>query len=164
MLIETLKRHWWVPVIRGVAAIIFGIVAFVYPGLTIAVLVLLFGAWVLVDGVFRVIGAIGHRASDPDWGFHLIIGILGIIIGFLASAFDADPVISSKGLHGSSLASGGTTLLAASSFLIRESLRRSDFLRDQNAVTVVLLKENAAWCDGFGDYSTAQEMNRLVFR
>src|SRR5437870_2295012 len=83
MLIETLKRHWWVPVIRGVAAIIFGIIAFVYPGLTIAVLVLLFGAWVLVDGVFRVIGAIGHRASDPDWGFHLIIGILGIIIGFL---------------------------------------------------------------------------------
>ncbi len=83
MLIETLKRHWWVPVIRGVAAIIFGVMAFVYPGLTVAVLVLLFGAWVLVDGVFRVVGAIGHRASDPEWGFHLIIGILGIIIGFL---------------------------------------------------------------------------------
>src|SRR2546429_10024447 len=83
MLIETLKRHWWVPVIRGIAAIVFGVIAFVYPGLTIAVLVLLFGAWVLVDGVFRVIGAIGHRASDSDWGFNLIIGVLGIIIGFL---------------------------------------------------------------------------------
>src|SRR5439155_18287834 len=83
MLIETLKRHWWVPVIRGVAAIIFGIIAFVYPGLTIAVLVLLFGAWVLVDGVFRIVSAIGHRASDSDWGFNLIIGILGIIIEFL---------------------------------------------------------------------------------
>ncbi len=83
MLIETLKRHWWVPVIRGIAAIIFGVIAFVYPGLTIAVLVLLFGAWVLVDGVFRIVGAIGHRASDSDWGFNLIIGILGIIIGFL---------------------------------------------------------------------------------
>src|SRR6266545_1808479 len=83
MLIETLKRHWWVPVIRGIAAIIFGIIAFVYPGLTVAVLVLLFGAWVLVDGVFRVAGAIGHRGSDPDWGFNLVIGILGIIIGFL---------------------------------------------------------------------------------
>ncbi len=46
-------------------------------------LVLLFGAWVLVDGVFRIVGAIGHRASDSDWGFNLIIGILGIIIGFL---------------------------------------------------------------------------------
>jgi hypothetical protein len=62
------------------------------------------------------------------------------------------------------LASGGTTCVAASSFLIRESLRRSDFLRDQNAVTVVLLKENAAWCDEFGDYSTALEMNRPIFR
>jgi uncharacterized membrane protein HdeD (DUF308 family) len=83
MLIETLKRHWWVPVLRGIAAVLFGIMAFVYPGLTVAVLVLLFGAWILVDGVFRVIGAIGHRASDKDWGFDLIIGIMGIIIGFL---------------------------------------------------------------------------------
>lgn len=83
MLIETLKRHWWVPVIRGVAAIIFGVIAFVYPGLTVAVLVLLFGAWVLVDGIFRVVGAIGHRPSDKDWGFSLVIGILGIILGFL---------------------------------------------------------------------------------
>jgi len=83
MLIEALKRHWWVPVLRGIAAIIFGIMAFVYPGLTVAVLVLLFGAWVLVDGVFRVIGAIGHRDSDKEWGFDLVIGIMGIIIGFL---------------------------------------------------------------------------------
>jgi uncharacterized membrane protein HdeD (DUF308 family) len=83
MMIETLKRNWWVSVIRGVAAIVFGVMAFAYPGLTVATLVLFFGAWVLIDGVFRVIGAIGHRASDPEWGFHLIIGIVGIIIGFL---------------------------------------------------------------------------------
>jgi uncharacterized membrane protein HdeD (DUF308 family) len=83
MMIETLKRHWWVPVIRGVAAIIFGIIAFVYPGLTIATLVLFFGAWVLIDGIFRIVGAIGHRASDPDWGWQLVIGILGIVVGLL---------------------------------------------------------------------------------
>jgi uncharacterized membrane protein HdeD (DUF308 family) len=83
MMIETLKRNWWVSVIRGVAAIVFGVIAFAYPGLTVATLVLFFGAWVLIDGVFRVIGAIGHQASDPEWGFHLIIGIIGIIIGFL---------------------------------------------------------------------------------
>jgi uncharacterized membrane protein HdeD (DUF308 family) len=83
MMIETLKRHWWVPVIRGIAAIIFGIIAFVYPGITIATLVLFFGAWVLIDGIFRVVGAIGHRASDPDWGWHIVIGIIGIIVGLL---------------------------------------------------------------------------------
>ena len=83
MMIETLKRHWWVPVIRGIAAIVFGIIAFAYPGLTLATLVIFFGAWVLIDGVFRAAGAIAGRASDPEWGFHLIIGIVGIIIGFL---------------------------------------------------------------------------------
>jgi uncharacterized membrane protein HdeD (DUF308 family) len=83
MLIETLKRHWWVPVIRGIAAVVFGVIAFAYPGLTVAMLVLLFGAWVLVDGVFRIFGAIGHRTTDKEWGFDLIIGIMGIIIGLL---------------------------------------------------------------------------------
>jgi uncharacterized membrane protein HdeD (DUF308 family) len=83
MLLETLRRHWWVPVIRGIAAIVFGIIAFVYPGLTIATLVLFFGAWVLIDGIFRIVGAIGHRASDPDWGWQLVIGMLGIVVGLL---------------------------------------------------------------------------------
>src|SRR5438128_8805898 len=83
MIIETLKRHWWVPVIRGIAAIVFGVIAFTYPGLTVATLVLFFGAWVLIDGVFRIAGAIWGRASDPEWGFYLVIGIIGNIIGFL---------------------------------------------------------------------------------
>ena len=56
MILETLKRHWWVPVLRGIAAIVFGVIAFAYPGLTLAVLVIFFGAWVLVDGIFRVVG------------------------------------------------------------------------------------------------------------
>ena len=60
-MIETLKRHWWVPVIRGIAAIVFGIIAFVYPGLKIATVVLFFGEWVLIDGILRVIGAMGDR-------------------------------------------------------------------------------------------------------
>jgi uncharacterized membrane protein HdeD (DUF308 family) len=83
MMIETLKRHWWVPVIRGIAAIIFGVIAFTHPVMAAATLVLFFGAWVLIDGIFRVVGAIGHRASDPDWGWQLVIGIVGIIVGLL---------------------------------------------------------------------------------
>jgi len=69
--------------IRGIAAIVFGVIAFTHPGLAAATLLLFFGAWVLIDGIFRVIGAIGHRASDPDWGWHLVIGVLGIVVGLL---------------------------------------------------------------------------------
>ncbi len=82
-MIEALKRYWWIPVIRGISGIVFGIIAFAYPGLALATLVLLFGAWVLIDGVFRIVGATAGRASDPDWGFHLMIGILGIVVGIL---------------------------------------------------------------------------------
>ena len=82
-MIEALKRYWWIPVIRGISGIVFGIIAFAYPGLALATLVLLFGAWVLIDGVFRIVGATAGRASDPDWGFHLIVGILGILVGVL---------------------------------------------------------------------------------
>src|SRR5438552_17567823 len=69
--------------IRGIAAIVFRIIAFTHPGLAATTLLLFFGAWVLIDGIFRVVGAIGHRASDPDWGWHLVIGFLGIIVGLL---------------------------------------------------------------------------------
>jgi uncharacterized membrane protein HdeD (DUF308 family) len=83
MMIETLKRHWWVPVIRGIAAIVFGVIAFTHPVMAIATLVLFFGAWVLIDGIFRIVAAIRHRGSDPDWAWQLVIGIIGIIVGLL---------------------------------------------------------------------------------
>jgi uncharacterized membrane protein HdeD (DUF308 family) len=82
-MIEALRRYWWVLVIRGICGIVFGVIAFAYPGLALATLVILFGAWVLIDGLFRIVGATAGRASDPDWGFHLVVGILGVVIGFL---------------------------------------------------------------------------------
>ena len=82
-MIETLKRHWWVPVIRGIAAIVFGVIAFTHPVMAIATLVLFFGAWVLIDGIFRIVAAIRDRGSDPDWAWQLVIGIIGIIVGLL---------------------------------------------------------------------------------
>jgi uncharacterized membrane protein HdeD (DUF308 family) len=60
---EALKRYWWVPVIRGICGIVFGVIAFAYPSLALATLVLLFGAWVLIDGVFHIVGATAGRAS-----------------------------------------------------------------------------------------------------
>lgn len=69
--------------IRGIAAIVFGVIAFTHPVMAIATLVLFFGAWVLIDGIFRVFGAIKHRGSDSDWAWQLVIGLIGIIVGLL---------------------------------------------------------------------------------
>jgi uncharacterized membrane protein HdeD (DUF308 family) len=94
-MIEALTRYWWVPVVRGLCGIIFGIIAFAQPGVALAALVLLFGAWALVDGVFSVVGAIAGRNTNRDWGFDLVGGLLGIAVGLLT--FHA-PGITALGL------------------------------------------------------------------
>jgi len=82
-MIEALTRYWWVPVVRGLAAIVFGVLAFAQPGIALTALVLLFGAWALVDGTFILVGAIAGRDTNRDWGFDLIAGLLGIVVGIL---------------------------------------------------------------------------------
>lgn len=82
-LIEDLRRDWWLFLVRGIAAILFGIAAFVWPGLTLAVLVIMFGAYVLVDGAFGLFYAIRGRKQLDYWWLWAIEGVLGIIVGVL---------------------------------------------------------------------------------
>lgn len=80
---DFLARNWWIVLLRGIAAIVFGLAAFAWPGLTLAVLVIMFGAFCLVDGIFSTIDAITFRKERDDWKFGLFDGVLGIIVGGL---------------------------------------------------------------------------------
>jgi uncharacterized membrane protein HdeD (DUF308 family) len=82
MLVELLSRYWWVLLIRGLAAILFGVLAFAWPGLTLASLVIVFGAYALVDGVFAIAGAIRGGGRQP-WWLLLLEGGVGVGIGVL---------------------------------------------------------------------------------
>ena len=62
-MLETLARNWWAVVLRGVCAILFGLAAFAWPGITLAVLILLYGAYALADGVLAVIWSVRARAT-----------------------------------------------------------------------------------------------------
>ncbi|PRY00567.1 HdeD family acid-resistance protein [Allonocardiopsis opalescens] len=66
-MLHELTRHWWVWTLRGAAAIVFGLLAVVWPGVTIAVLVILFGAYVLVDGVSLLVAAVRGGTRGPRW-------------------------------------------------------------------------------------------------
>ena len=78
-----LIQNWWALALRGVAAILFGLAAFVWPGITLVVLVALFGAYVLVDGIFALIAAVrSDEHAMASWAL-LIEGALGIIAGIL---------------------------------------------------------------------------------
>ena len=69
---------------RGIFIIILGVVAFVWPGITIAVLIIFFGAFALVDGIFAVVVSVRERKTLPEWGLMMGGGLAGIMIGILA--------------------------------------------------------------------------------
>jgi uncharacterized membrane protein HdeD (DUF308 family) len=82
-LTQFLARFWWLLLLRGVLAILFGICAIAWPGLTIVTLVMLFAAYAFVDGVFDVVHVIGHHKEIENWGLVLIEGLFGILFGVL---------------------------------------------------------------------------------
>ncbi len=79
-MIAMLAERWWALAIRGLAAIIFGILTFVFPGLSVYALVILFGAWAFADGIFNVIAAV-RRAGGERWGWLLFEGLASIAAG-----------------------------------------------------------------------------------
>src|SRR5262245_26573161 len=82
-MIADLSRNWWVLALRGVLGILFGIGAFVWPGLTLAALILVFGAYAFADGIFALIAGIGKRRQLSLWWLVLLEGMAGIILGVL---------------------------------------------------------------------------------
>jgi uncharacterized membrane protein HdeD (DUF308 family) len=77
-----MTQNWWALAIRGIVAILFGIAAFIWPGITLLALVALFGAYALVDGIFAVIESFRRDAGERWWAL-LIEGFVGIAIGVL---------------------------------------------------------------------------------
>lgn len=76
-----LSRNWWTLALRGLAAVIFGILAYVWPDITITILVLFFGAYVLWDGIFALIAAFRTK-SDRRWPL-VLEGLVGVGAGLL---------------------------------------------------------------------------------
>jgi uncharacterized membrane protein HdeD (DUF308 family) len=82
-MLADLARNWWLLAIRGLFGILFGIGAFVWPEATLAALVLLFGSYSLVDGIFAVAAGIGMRGQQGLRWLMVIEGLAGIGLGVL---------------------------------------------------------------------------------
>lgn len=80
-----LANNWWAFVLRGVAAVLFGILTFLWPGMALLTLVYLFGFYAMTDGVFNIIGAFRRTGRDQQpWWALLISGVLSIVAGVIA--------------------------------------------------------------------------------
>ena len=81
-ILPVLARYWWLILLRGIAAIVFGSLAFIWPGLTLVTLILFWGAFMLVDGVLALAHAIMGGNVGSRWWLALI-GVAGIVAGAL---------------------------------------------------------------------------------
>src|SRR5262245_51558238 len=88
-MLHALAKCWWLLLLRGIAAILFGVLAFIWPGLTLVTLVLLYGAFALVDGVISLIAAFNGSAKPvPTWWL-VVVGLLGIAAGIVTFTWPA---------------------------------------------------------------------------
>lgn len=82
MILQALAKKWWLLLLRGIVAVLFGILAFAWPGLTLVTLVIFYGAYALVDGIVALAAAFGGGETTPRWWL-AIVGIAGIAAGLV---------------------------------------------------------------------------------
>jgi uncharacterized membrane protein HdeD (DUF308 family) len=83
-LLGALARNWWLILLRGIAAIAFGILTFVWPGVTLVTLVLLYGAFAFVDGALALWAGVAGGSPAPRWWL-ILVGLLGIAAGIVTA-------------------------------------------------------------------------------
>jgi uncharacterized membrane protein HdeD (DUF308 family) len=81
--VRALARNWWALALRGLLAIVFGLIALLAPGLTLVALVIVFGAYALVDGVFGVVAAVRAAEAHHRWIWLLVEGLAGVAAGII---------------------------------------------------------------------------------
>ena len=82
LMLHALARNWWLILLRGLFAILFGLLAFIWPGITLLTLALLYGIFALIEGALALAAAIMGGAPAPRWWL-AVSGLLGIAVGIL---------------------------------------------------------------------------------
>ena len=93
--VETLQLNWWLLALRGLVAVLFGVLAFMWPGVTLLTLVWLFGAFALVNGLLSLVLAAKAPKGYPRFGSLIFGGLLGILAGLVTFVM---PGITALGL------------------------------------------------------------------
>ena len=89
-----LAKNWWAIGIRGVAGILFGLIALFLPGATMLSLVLVFAAYALIDGVFGIVSSVRAARAHERWGYLLLEGLVNIAVAAVAVLWPGITVVA----------------------------------------------------------------------
>src|ERR1041384_8211312 len=85
-MLTMLSRNWGLLALRGVLALLFGVLTFLYPGIALSTFVLVFGVYAVIDGLAAVWSAIQHR-TQQGWWIMLLEGFVSVIAGIIAFVY-----------------------------------------------------------------------------
>jgi uncharacterized membrane protein HdeD (DUF308 family) len=91
---EVLSDSWWAVGLRGVLGILFGLICLLTPGLALEVFVILFAAYMLVDGVFAIVSGIKAARNGERWGLLILEGIVDLAAGAVAVIWPAITLVA----------------------------------------------------------------------
>jgi uncharacterized membrane protein HdeD (DUF308 family) len=91
---EVLAESWWAVGLRGIFGILFGLICLLTPGVAVEVFVILFAAYMLVDGVFAIVGGIKAARNGERWGLLILEGIVDLAAGFVAVLWPAITLVA----------------------------------------------------------------------
>jgi uncharacterized membrane protein HdeD (DUF308 family) len=132
---DLFARTWWVPGAHGVIAVVFGVLAFMWPNITLVALVALFAAYSLFTGVVYVVGALRNRQADNDW-LMLLIGLVSLGAGVIATLHpDLTALVLVLLIGANALATGVLEIAAA--FRLRRFIQNERLLILNGVVSIV---------------------------
>jgi uncharacterized membrane protein HdeD (DUF308 family) len=89
------RQYWWLLLVRGVVAVLFGIMALAWPGMTVLALVFVFAVYAFLDGVAAIAMGMSERRAGHRWGWSVFTGVVSILAGVVAIAW---PLITAVAL------------------------------------------------------------------
>jgi uncharacterized membrane protein HdeD (DUF308 family) len=91
---EVLAQRWWAVGLRGILAIIFGLICLLTPGIALGAFVIVFAAYMFVDGVFAIISGIRAARSGETWGLLILEGVVDLAAGVIAVLWPAITLVA----------------------------------------------------------------------
>lgn len=91
---EVLAQRWWAVGLRGILAIIFGLICLLTPGIALGAFVIVFAAYIFVDGVFAIISGIRAARSGETWGLLILEGVVDLAAGVIAILWPAITLVA----------------------------------------------------------------------
>ena len=117
---EVLADHWWSVGLRGILGILFGLICLLTPGLAVSVFVILFSAYMLVDGAFAIAAGIKAARNGERWGLLMVEGLVDIAAGVVAFIWPAITLVALVWLIAIWAIVSGALMLAAAFTLNRD--------------------------------------------